>query len=122
MMLTACDQMRLPDATGPRPDSRPAMEAAEEASPLDPALVDSFAATEASLVTRGLLRTDSGGTVDDPERLARTFLRIALFDEYSEIGGAIDEAVQMLPGTRHHGQQEGETFGHDWIKRSMTFD
>lgn len=58
-------------------------------SSLDAQLTRRYAQTEATLLTQGLLRTDAGAVPDDPDRLAQNFLRIALFDEYSEIGGAI---------------------------------
>ncbi|QDY69643.1 DUF2927 domain-containing protein [Qingshengfaniella alkalisoli] len=44
-----------------------------------------YAGVERDLVSRGLLRTDRGGadTPVDADKLARNFLRIALFDEFS---------------------------------------
>lgn len=86
--MTACAPMLALDPTSPRPETRPAV-VAEPAAPLDSELVAGYAATQASLVTRGLLRTDSGAAISDPDRLTRTFLRIALYDEYTEIAGTI---------------------------------
>ncbi|MEM8959200.1 MAG: DUF2927 domain-containing protein [Pseudomonadota bacterium] len=86
--MTACAPMLPLNQTSPRPETRPAV-AAEPAAPFDSELVADYAATQASLVTRGLLRTDSGAEISDPDRLARTFLRIALYDEYTEIAGTI---------------------------------
>ena len=44
-----------------------------------------------SLVAQGLLRTDGGGrdTPWDADRLATTFKRIALYEEYTNLGGSI---------------------------------
>lgn len=88
VVMTACAPMLPLDPASPRPQTRPAV-AAEPTAPLDSELVSGYAATQASLVTRGLLRTDGGTAVSDPDRLARTFLRIALYDEYTEIAGTI---------------------------------
>ena len=87
--MTACAPMLDLGSTSPRPETRPPPVVAEPPAPLDSELVARYAATEASLVTRGLLRTDSGAATSDPDRLTRTFLRIALYDEYTEIAGTI---------------------------------
>ena len=55
-------------------------------STLDPSLVSYYARQEQSLLSQGLLRRDGGGpdTPFDAEALARSFVSIALYDEYSE--------------------------------------
>lgn len=86
-VLAACD---LATATGPRqsplPEPRTAPPATSQASA---DLARYYARLEQRQVAQGLLRTDGGGvdTPFDARDLARNFERIALFDEYTLLGG-----------------------------------
>jgi len=60
-------------------------------SPASAELADYYARVQNGLLTQGLMRTDGGG-IDAPfgqRELVRNFIRIALFEEYSEIGGRL---------------------------------
>ena len=86
------------DAAAPRPSARP--DAAGPATLPVPATPETPASAEArayyaqvqqSLLSQGLLRTDTGAT-DSPFNdriLANNFIRIALYDEYSSAGGGL---------------------------------
>jgi hypothetical protein len=71
-------------AAAPRPSAPEPSEASRE-------LERFYARVEANLLAQGLLRTDGGGpdtpvTADD---LARNFERIALYEEYANVGGRL---------------------------------
>jgi hypothetical protein len=60
-------------------------------SPASAELADYYARVQNGLLTQGLMRTDGGG-VDAPfgaRELVRNFIRIALFEEYSDVGGRL---------------------------------
>lgn len=73
-------------AAAPRPSPAPPEQSAESRE-----ATAYFATQERSLRARGLLRTDGGGadTPFSPEVVTRNFIRIALYDEYSEVGGRL---------------------------------
>jgi len=89
--LGACDMVGPATAppgvsAPPRPDLEPA-----PASEASRQVTTYFAAQENSLRARGLMRTDGGGA-DTPygaSALASNFTRIALFNEYTDVGGRI---------------------------------
>lgn len=92
LLVAGCQTVPLdrPSASGPA--EAPA--AAVTDPPKDPesvALERHYARVEASLVARGLLRRDGGGpdTPFDADDLARNFQRIALFEEYADVGGRL---------------------------------
>ncbi|MCV6595913.1 MAG: DUF2927 domain-containing protein [Mangrovicoccus sp.] len=94
LVLTACaPELQFADLSMPRPEARPDLPLNGRpeiaAGPLDTLLLARYAETEKQLSSRGLLRTDAGASPVDPDDLAENFLRIALYDEYSEIGGRI---------------------------------
>ena len=89
-ILAGCD-MPQPVAAPPRPAPPPADAAAPVPSQASQAVAAHFARQEASLLARGMLRTDGGGP-DTPftaAMLAENFVRIALFDEYTEVRGRL---------------------------------
>ncbi|MGL4309733.1 MAG: DUF2927 domain-containing protein [Paracoccaceae bacterium] len=54
------------------------------------ALSAHYAAVDAGLRARGLMRTDDGRDVPvSAEKLAENFLRIALYDEFTDVGGTL---------------------------------
>jgi hypothetical protein len=86
LMLVGCDT--APPAPAPSPALRPEI---VPQSPESLALAAHFARVQSSLLTNGLLRSDGGGP-DVPfnaRTLTRNFLRIALYQEYSEAGGRL---------------------------------
>jgi hypothetical protein len=89
LALAACGPM------GPPVPPPPAAVAPEPARPEQPGASEAvrahFARQEATLLGRGLMRSD-GGAADAPfgaATLARNFERIALYDEYVEDGGRL---------------------------------
>jgi len=91
--MPACAPL-LPPATEvsrPAPAPAPGRPAAVAPTPESEAIRAYFASQQASLQARGLLRTDGGGA-DTPftrSMLEQNFVRIALFDEYTEIAGRL---------------------------------
>ena len=90
LALAACAATPPADEPLPIPDDK--LPAAPGSSPkpetrvtLDPSLVSFYARKEENLLSQGLLRQDGGGpdTPFDAESLTRSFLSVALFDEYS---------------------------------------
>lgn len=103
LSLGGCAQLFGPAAfEGPRPAPRgtPPQVAQPE---LDPARVTRFAEIEARLLNQGLLRTDAGPPVTDPERLTRSFLRVAMFSENSVVDGSIVAQERASPLRRWEG-------------------
>ncbi|PIE09465.1 MAG: hypothetical protein CSA72_12630 [Rhodobacterales bacterium] len=96
-LLSACAAPPPPPApvpsapeTSERPVPRPEQPTPSPAEPSS-ALLSKYARIENALLARGLLRTDGGG-VDTPftaDMLARNFIDIAMYDEYSRAGGRI---------------------------------
>jgi len=89
-LLSACD-MPQPVTAAPRPAPGPAAAPAAVQSELSRAVAAHFARQEASVLARGMLRTDGGGP-DTPftaAMLTENFVRIALFDEYTDAGGRL---------------------------------
>ncbi|MEM1361359.1 MAG: DUF2927 domain-containing protein [Pseudomonadota bacterium] len=103
MCLSACAQFFGPAAfEGPRPAPRGTPpETAEPA--LDPARVARFAEIETRLLNQGLLRTDAGPAVTDPERLTQSFLRVAMFNENTVVDGSIIAQEKASPLRRWEG-------------------
>jgi hypothetical protein len=89
---TACAPLIEPAVVAaPAPPERPPEAAAPAPSPASEAIRRHFANQEAALLARGMLRTDGGGA-DTPftvNMLVENFVRIALYDEYTEIGGRL---------------------------------
>lgn len=79
--------------SSPYPANRPARPAMAVPvvveTPASAAMRTYYAQVQTSLLAQGLLRTDGGGedTPFDDRRLAETFLKIALFNEYSRNAG-----------------------------------
>ncbi|CTQ32334.1 DUF2927 domain-containing protein [Jannaschia rubra] len=93
MALAACDPVDPPLQTSPRPLAAPVRPEravlAQGPSEESRALRRYYSRLEQSLKSDGLLRTDSG-EADAPftaAELARNFERIALFSEYTQVGG-----------------------------------
>jgi hypothetical protein len=89
LALAGCDG-------GPPPDAGPVPPPPAPATPPPPSaesrqVAQNLARVQASLLTRGQLRTDGGGpdTPFNARMLARDFIRIALFDEYTPVGGSM---------------------------------
>jgi len=94
-VLAACQEVALapppadPEPPVARPSAAPALPAAPSAASRE---VETFyARVEANLRAQGLLRTDGGGrdAPFDADSLAANFERIALFEEYANVGGRI---------------------------------
>lgn len=88
LTLAACDMP--PPAEAPAPARRPP----EAAAPAGPSLIsrqlaDYYAAVERKLRAQGLLRTDDGGAerLLGPRHLVEDFIRIALYEEFTNVGG-----------------------------------
>ncbi len=91
--LSGCMMPAPPPAAGP-PVGPAAAVAPPTVSQASRAVAAHFARQEASLRARGFMRTDGGGA-DAPfnaTTLAANFERIALFDEYADVGG------RLVPG------------------------
>jgi hypothetical protein len=89
--LAACVPPGIPPPdVSPAPPTRPSA-ITPEPSPESEAVRRYFATQESTLLARGLLRTDGGGpdTPVSTNMLVENFVRIALYDEYSEIGGRL---------------------------------
>jgi hypothetical protein len=92
--LAACDEALIAPSSPPSGDEVTAAAprpAAPEPSEASRELERFYARVEANLLAQGLLRTDGGGpdtpvTADD---LARNFERIALYEEYANVGGRL---------------------------------
>ena len=91
--LGACATIAPPVATSPpeRPDRAAGPGATDMASAQSRALMRYYARVQSDLISQGLLRIDGGGpdTPFDARTLTENFVRIALFDEYVEAGGAM---------------------------------
>ncbi|MGC8203674.1 DUF2927 domain-containing protein [Aliiroseovarius sp. PTFE2010] len=99
LALAACDPVTSP-VPGARPPA-PAPQAPATQSAQSKALESYFARVQQSLVTQGLLRTDGGGP-DVPfnaRMLTANFEQIALFEEYTIIGGRL--VAQPTPSRLH---------------------
>ncbi|SHJ53337.1 Protein of unknown function [Palleronia salina] len=96
LLLAGCAEL-LPVDPVPRPPERPARAApapeveAPERPAESAALVSYYTRVQQNLLTQGLLRQDGGGpdTPFDADRLAQTFRRVALFQEYDTSGGGL---------------------------------
>ncbi|MBT8409162.1 MAG: DUF2927 domain-containing protein [Alphaproteobacteria bacterium] len=91
LSLAGCDLVaaRAPNAVAPVPVQPPAPPPQRSAESL--ALETYYTRIQSSLLTQGLLRVDGGG-IDTPytaDMLAENFIRIALFEEYTEAGGRL---------------------------------
>lgn len=98
LALAACVPASIEPPTAPAPVAQPAPPSATP-SAHSLGLERYYSGVEARLVGNGLLRTDGGGpdTPFDARRLAETFERIALFDEYTLEG---DRFVQRETPSR----------------------
>lgn len=100
LLLAACDPASVP---APPPALPPVTRPPPE-TPASAAMRAHFAAVQGTLLSRGLLRTDSGAT-DAPFsewQLTENFIRIALFDEFQ-------------PGAGGYVQQERESRLRRWV-------
>ncbi|MDR5652062.1 DUF2927 domain-containing protein [Ruixingdingia sedimenti] len=95
-LLQGCD-LAPPKAPPPvRPAPRVEPKPAPAPDPASLAAQAHFARVQSSLIARGLLRTDGGGT-DTPfgtRQLVDNFVRIALYDEYVGRGGTLTARQQ----------------------------
>ncbi len=91
-LLAGCDMPNTGAvSTAPAPAERPAAMAVPEAGGLSPELVSYYSRLQNGLVAQGLLRTDRGGA-DAPftqRDVVRNFMRIAFYEEYTEVGGRL---------------------------------
>ncbi|SHI87003.1 DUF2927 domain-containing protein [Wenxinia saemankumensis] len=107
--LAACEEPPAPapvpdpvpeavPAPPPPPDPAPEVQPRSEAST---ALAAYYRRLQANLLAQGLMRTDGGGpdTAFTGSQLGRNFVRIALFDEYTQRGEVL-EARQTLSTLR----------------------
>lgn len=99
--LGACEGFLEPPATLEQvPPQRPAAVAAPAPpSAESEALRSHFASQEARLLARGFLRTDGGGD-DTPyttNMVVNNFVRVALYDEYTEVGGRLVQRASPAP-------------------------
>lgn len=90
LALAGCTQLSGPSDFGKVP------EAPTPATPATPSarsqkVADDLQKVQASLLVQGLLRTDGGGpdTPFNARMLVRDFIRIALYDEYTPVGGSM---------------------------------
>jgi len=103
--LAACDPQGLQGSGG---FAVPGLQEPDAYSSLPPesvALSRYYARVQAGLLTQGLLRTDGGGP-DAPfsaQDLVDDFIRIALFEEYTTIGGRI--VARQTPSQLHRWDQ-----------------
>ncbi len=101
-LLAACEPVGV--ATSPVPHARPARPAPPAIPQRSQASRDLqlyYAGVQQRLVTQGLLRTDGGGP-DTPftaRQLVDNFIRIALYEEFSTVGGRL---VQRQTESRLH--------------------
>ena len=99
--LAGCEPVGLP--TSPVPEPRPTAPGpvVTEPSETSRALRDYYARIQQNYLTQGLLRVDGGGP-DTPfsrRQLVDNFVKIALFEEFSSIGGQL---VRRETATRLH--------------------
>lgn len=100
--LAACEPVGLP--TSPTPEPRPApapAPAVSQPSAASMAMRDYYARVQQNYLTQGLLRTDGGGP-DTPlsrRQLVDNFIKIALYEEFSSVGGQL---VRRQAPTRLH--------------------
>ncbi|RDD96733.1 DUF2927 domain-containing protein [Paracoccus pantotrophus] len=84
-----------------RAESARAAKARAEAAAASPAsrnMRDYLAGVEQALIARGRLRTDSGDEIAlTPEKLADTFIEVALYDEYVREGGKLVSRPTLAP-------------------------
>nr|WP_235971011.1 DUF2927 domain-containing protein [Palleronia pontilimi] len=106
LALAGCDAV-VPVDPVPRPPERPNRALPVAPAPAPAPSADSlalrayYARVQESLLTQGLLRQDGGGpdTPFDADRLARTFARVALFQEYDTVSGRL---IQRETSSRLH--------------------
>ncbi len=90
LVLAGCEMAPPPDEPAVRrPQPRAALP--EPSSEQSEAVRRHFARVEADLRGRGLLRTDGGGpdTPFNARQLTEAFVRVALYDEYTSVGGRL---------------------------------
>lgn len=96
LAVASCD---VPGAVQPVPDPVAAPAVPAPPTPKSAAALAYFAQVQQTLITQGLLRTDSGSEVPYTDRmLAENFMRVALFDEYrrSASGFVREETASRL--------------------------
>ncbi len=101
LAVAGCDPVGLRES--PLPEARPAVPGPVVAEPsaASRALAEYYARIQQNYLTQGLLRIDGGG-VDTPvtrRQLVENFIRIALYEEFSAVGGAL---VRRETATRLH--------------------
>lgn len=99
--LAACDPVSQTPAPPPQAAPSTAAPAPDAPSANSRALTQYYARIQQNYLARGLLRVDGGG-VDTPitqRMLVDNFIRIALFEEFSSVGGRI---VRRETETRLH--------------------
>lgn len=119
-VLTACDTAEAVK-TAPRPPERPEsaapatpeQERVADQTPGSAELRDYYQRVQDSLLAQGLLRVDGGGpdTPFNKRQLVENFVRIALYEEYTAIGGRLVA-------------QQQESVLHRWeapVRISLTF-
>ncbi len=101
LALVACDTAVR---SSPPPTARPDVEAVPEVAELSQTsrdLAEYYARIQADLQKQGLLRIDGGGP-DTPvsrRQLVENFIRIALFEEFANVGGRL--VAQQTPSQLH---------------------
>lgn len=91
LVLAACAPRPAEPPPGVRTPPRETTPAVQPAGGQSEVVAAYFARVEADLKARGLMRTDGGGpdTPFGPRDLVENFVRIALYDEYAEVGGRL---------------------------------
>jgi len=91
-LLAGCDTAATTRAvTAPATVPAPDMALARMPSPASAELADYYARVQNGLLAEGMLRTDRGGpdTPFSTRDLVRDFLKVALYEEYSDTGGQL---------------------------------
>ncbi|NNF73415.1 MAG: DUF2927 domain-containing protein [Rhodobacteraceae bacterium] len=100
--MTGCNTLARQDTVMPTAATRAAPQAVMPVRPrISHELEDYYSKVQAKLLAQGLLRVDGGGP-DTPftaDMLARNFMRIALFEEFTAMGGSM--VAKQTPSTLH---------------------
>lgn len=89
MTEPAVDSTSATPITNTQPVAAPAQRPIVAPSPASQALAEYYARVQQTYLDQGLLRVDGGGpdTPINARQLAENFIRIALFEEFSNVGG-----------------------------------
>ncbi len=101
LALAACGPVSIRPLPQPEPQPQPPGQVVTEPSVASRALRDYYRRIQQNYQTQGLLRVDGGGP-DTPfsrRQLVENFVRIALFEEFSNVGGQL---VRRESATRLH--------------------